>query len=411
MAKDRHYNIPKIRQLLLSSFQAENLQTFLSDRPIFRPIREELPIGGSLASWVETVIIYCQQRGLFPKLLAEMRECNRHQYVRYAPYIVEPNVDEKPVVVSSLADRSETLTPSISKEQAGAQVRKWARWEIWIRRSARQEILAASHLVTFRSLPVVLYMGKCKVWYETQQHKDAGTVGKVPNILNRSELVPKNKRPHELRICWPIVPDDVPIDGKDRALAQRIAQSVCGDAATFQYDWPPIDKLTGFFKNPFERVMQGGKWLVCTVWSSVGESVPVWPKLDIATRRLKTGSSQSGSTVRRGYGAALPDFESTVCDKVGDILRERILEAIHRPPALTVRQCACIKEESCQFLFPFWVAKTGSAEDQVVVISGITGKVVHANAPTGLAARVAVGLLVAVLIVGIAALVAAVASS
>jgi hypothetical protein len=79
------YNLAAIRELLRAAFDAESLRRFCHDRPDFRPILDDLGPDASLNQIIDQLLPYCEQRGLFRQLLAEVREVNPDQHARFAP--------------------------------------------------------------------------------------------------------------------------------------------------------------------------------------------------------------------------------------------------------------------------------------------------------------------------------------
>jgi hypothetical protein len=90
----QQYHSGKIRGLLQEAFTVEELHRFCYDRPNFRPIIDEFSPTDSLTDRVDKVIIYCEKRLLFDRLLTEARQVNPRQYERFAPYRIDKGVPE-----------------------------------------------------------------------------------------------------------------------------------------------------------------------------------------------------------------------------------------------------------------------------------------------------------------------------
>ena len=81
------YHIGAIRALLLAAFTAEELRRFCQDRPVLRPVLDDLGPEASLQQIAGQLITHCEKQILFKELLDGVKEVNPRQYARYAPRI------------------------------------------------------------------------------------------------------------------------------------------------------------------------------------------------------------------------------------------------------------------------------------------------------------------------------------
>lgn len=83
------YNIAAIRQLLRAAFTAEDLKRFCYDRTTFHFILDHFGLGFSFVQVIDVVLEQCRKHGLFPHLLADIRQINPRQYERHGPYVLK----------------------------------------------------------------------------------------------------------------------------------------------------------------------------------------------------------------------------------------------------------------------------------------------------------------------------------
>lgn len=79
------------------AFTVKELRRFCQDRPTFREILDRVGPNSSLEDFLDSLLVYCQKRELFPELLSEVRECNPNQYKRYRIQIYTTDTVKKAI--------------------------------------------------------------------------------------------------------------------------------------------------------------------------------------------------------------------------------------------------------------------------------------------------------------------------
>jgi hypothetical protein len=140
------FRIGAIRKLLVAAFTVAELRRFCQDRPTFRPIVDQFSPGDGLADMVDEVINYCEKQALFDWLLAEVKQVNRRQYERFAPYRIgevkpEAIALEKASDAGRGMDKAARVEPSLDGEQKDALAKALVKCPTIMNRDTREAVV------------------------------------------------------------------------------------------------------------------------------------------------------------------------------------------------------------------------------------------------------------------------------
>jgi len=83
--------VAAIRELLTAAFSAEELRIFCHDNLFLKPVVSRFGVKYNLEDMVEEVIVFCEKRTLWDKLLATIKEARPDKYPEFEPRFASPS--------------------------------------------------------------------------------------------------------------------------------------------------------------------------------------------------------------------------------------------------------------------------------------------------------------------------------